>query len=416
MSNKKDIAITTETLVGEFSKVFWQLTASRDQGYRVTVLQGGTSSGKTYAAMQYILLQCITKPNYLVTVVASSYPILRVGALQDAQTIVSNSIHISQFIKQFNKSTNTYFFNNGSKLEFRSLDSGEHAKAGKRSLLFVNEITSVPEEIVNELLIRSNDGAIFDYNPTAQFYVHTNFVPREDTQLLISTYRDNQFVSQAVVDEIEKLRTTNPNRYRVYGLGLTGATDDVIYSNIEWIFPEKFPEPSLFDKYAFALDYGFSKDPTAILECGIYNNKLFARLHTYSKNLKLQDIVDEFKRIGISRRDEIIMDYSHAQEQKVILERQYGYNIIKARRGRGDIVSGISLLQEQSLVLCDDKDKNLLKETRNYTWKKRGGIVTDKPVDDYNHALDALRYYALEKLGKPSLGKYKYNDNPIFTF
>ena len=143
------------------------------EGCTLTINPGGTSSGKTYSIMQVLSLIASTQENKVITVCGQDIPNLKKGALRDLQTIISSSEFLQHQIKNYNKSDRIYEFNSGSIIEFNSYDDAQDAKNGKRDYLFVNEANGVPYNVFSELFQRTSIHTWVDYNPTAEFWVHT---------------------------------------------------------------------------------------------------------------------------------------------------------------------------------------------------------------------------------------------------
>jgi len=191
------------------------------EGFRIIVNQGGSSSGKTYSILQNLFLVAISDAGSLSTVTASTYPSLRKGALRDFSSICDSPI-FKPFVKKIDLSTNTYTLTNGSVIEFAIFPTEQDAKNGKRKYLFINEADGFGYGVANNLIMRTSGRVYIDFNPTSFFWCHEKYKGRADTKWIYSTYRDNRFASEGVILEIERLRLTDPELYKVYGLGKFG--------------------------------------------------------------------------------------------------------------------------------------------------------------------------------------------------
>ena len=182
------------------------------------VNQGGTSSGKTFSILQVLIVKCLELPNQIVTVVGQDLPNLKSGAIRDLETIFDTMPIFRQFLKSINRTDKIFKFINNSVIEFKSYENEQDAKSGKRQYLFMNEANGIPFSVFEQLQIRTEKQTFIDYNPTFSFWVHDKLLTgREDVDLFISNYRHNPFIKKEIVEKIELLKTTDPNKWKVYG-------------------------------------------------------------------------------------------------------------------------------------------------------------------------------------------------------
>jgi len=382
----------------ETSPVFeWNLNCKKD----IVVNQGGTSSGKTYSILQVLIVLSLIKPKQVTTVVGQDLPNLKAGALRDMENIVFGSEEVKQFLGHYNKSNFTFTFKNGSIIEFKSYQNAQDAKSGKRDYSFFNEANGISLEVYQEIEIRTRKQVFIDYNPTAPFWVHSKLIGEPNIQLFISTYKHNPFLDAKTIEKIERYKYTNPERWRVYGLGLTGMVEGVIFQNINKVsgFPLKQAK-----KVTISIDFGFSNDPTAIIMVGVYQGEIYVHELVYQRGLTNQDISDLLHKFNFDQNQyEIIAD---SAEPKSIEElKRLGWFVIPSQKGRDSILYGIDLLKNYKINVSV-QSKNLLMELSRYVWVKKDGENLNKPIDRYNHAIDALRYAVSYQLQNPNLGEY----------
>ena len=250
---------------------------------RVKIIQGGTSASKTFSILWVLCNKAIHIPNLEISIVAESIPHLRRGALRDFEKIMKWGGRYNQ--NKFNKSLLRYDFSNGSYIEFFSADDSSKLRGARRDILYINECNNVTFEAYNELSIRTKREIFLDFNPANEFWVHTELKHEDDSDFLILTYKDNEALDERIVKEIEKNRakaTTSSywaNWWRVYGLGEIGMLEGVVFSN--WKMIDTIPKEAKLIGYG--LDFGFTNDPTAIIEIYNYNGqrivtKLFIKL------------------------------------------------------------------------------------------------------------------------------------------
>ena len=367
---------------------------------RVRIIQGGTSAAKTYGILSVLIARASCIHGLEVSVVAESIPHLRRGALKDFIKLMKwmNKWHENQF----NKSLLTYQFLNGSSFEFFSADDSSKLRGARRDVLYINECNNVTFESYNELAIRTKKAIYLDFNPANEFWVHTELKDEQDSDFLILTYKDNEALDNSIVQQIEKNRLKAEtsaywaNWWRVYGLGEIGMLEGVIFSN--WKTIDILPKEA--NLIGIGLDFGYTNDPTAIIEIYNYNGQRIINELKYQTGMLNSDIAKELpKHVPV---------YADSSEPKSIEEiKRYGITIKGVTKGKDSINYGIDVMQRQEYLVTSNS-VNLIKELRVYCWDTdKSGTRLNKPIDTNNHAIDALRYHEMETLGMNSnYGKY----------
>lgn len=357
---------------------------------RIRIVQGGTSSSKTFSIIPLLISYAIENPMSEISVVSESIPHLKRGAIKDFQKIMI----LCDLYKdsQFNKSDLKYRFKNGSYIEFFSVDQPDKLRGARRDILFVNECNNIDFESYQQLSVRTKKFIYLDYNPTNEFWVHTELMNDKDTDFVVLTYKDNEALDKAIVKEIEKAKekaktsTYWANWWNVYGLGQLGSLEGVIFNN--WQIIDNIPTEATL--LGFGLDFGFSNDPSSLIAVFQYNDKIICDERIYATGLLNSDI------IRLMNHDKRLPIWADSAEPKSIEEiRRAGFNIKSVEKGKDSIVYGISVLQDKE-ILVTKPSINLIKELRSYSWDTdKAGKKLNKPIDDFNHAIDALRYFAM---------------------
>jgi phage terminase large subunit len=364
------------------------------------VNQGGTSSGKTYSILQALFCLLSEAANLVCTVVGQDIPNLKKGAIRDADTIVRSSETLQGLLKGYNKSDRIYEFHNGSIMEFTSYDDFQDAKSGKRDYLFVNEANGIEYPVVKELVLRTRIRCFFDYNPNAEFWIHEKYIGKPDCQLIISDHRHNPYIPQQIRDGIEALKEEDTQLYHVYARGKTGKIEGLIYRR--WERCNGIPTGA--KHIGRGLDFGFTNDPTAAIDVYLQSGELWLHEILYHTGLTNPDIKERSL-----EEDANTLQKQHvgdSAEPKTIEElRRLGLRIEPAKKGPDSVNAGINILKKYKLNVTRGS-VNLLKELGAYKWKvdKATGRPTNVPIDKFNHALDAVRYVALNKLQQPAGG------------
>ena len=366
----------------------------------IIVNQGGTSSGKTYAILQ-VLFSLAINAECTTTVVGQDIPNLKVGALRDALDIINADEAILQQLVFYNRSERVLSFRNGSIIEFNSYDNEQDAKSGKRDYLFVNEANGIPYNVFEQLSLRTRQKVFIDYNPDTSFWVHDKIIPLENTELIISDHRHNPFLTDKTRAKIEALKDKDEDLWKVYARGRTGRIEGLVLK--KWYTTsESFEDKELI---GYGIDFGFTNDPTAMVEVRMQDGELWIKEQIYDTGLTNQDISNRMDVLNISRGTLIVAD---SAEPKSIEElRRLRWTVDGVKKGKDSIMFGINLLRGYTINV-DAGSKNLIKELEQYRWKvDKNGDSLNVPIDNYNHAIDALRYLIMHKFTKKGYGKYK---------
>ena len=368
---------------------------------RKKVIQGGTSAGKTFGILPLLVDKAIRTPMLEISVVSESIPHLRRGAMKDFLKILMMTRRYRD--AQWNRSALKYTFTNGSYIEFFSVEQPDKLRGARRNVLYVNEANNVPFEAYQQLSIRTSGDIWIDFNPTANFWAHTEVVPNEDADFITLTYKDNEALPQTIVDDIESAREKGKtseywaNWWKVYGLGQVGSLDGVCIT--DW---KEIDLPADARLLCYGMDFGYSNDPSTLVALYKYNNAYIFDEVIYQKKLLNSDISNLFKSNNVKE-----FVYADAAEPKSIAElNTYGHNVLPCTKGKDSIVYGINLINQNEIYVTSTS-KNLIKELQSYTWSKdREGNTINKPIDAFNHCIDACRYAITSQLENPNKGKY----------
>ncbi len=364
---------------------------------RYLIEQGGTRSAKTFNIILWLILHCRTVKGKTISIVRKTFPALRGSVYRDF-------LHIMEQLQLYNvaahnKSDHIYSLN-GNTIEFISVDQPQKIRGRKRNICFINEANEITKEDFFQLDIRTTERTIIDYNPSHEFWVD-ELRQTDDCDFYITTYKDNPFLEDSIVKKIERLKEQDPNKWKIYGLGIPGIIEGVIFP--EYTIGEAFPVDPKW--VAYGLDFGYTNDPTALIKCGLSEGKYYIEELIHETGMTNQDISERMSEYNINSRVEIIAD---SAEPKSIEElRRMGWNIKGVAKGKDSIINGIDIMKRYPIVICG-KSSNLLKEFKNYTFKlnRATGDYMNTPIDFFNHGIDAARYVAMTKLRKDNAGVY----------
>ena len=260
-----------------------------NEDYRIIILRGGTRSSKSYSAIQYLIINALSNPGTTISIVRKTLPSLKKSVLRDFKKIM-NDFNIYED-KRFSQTELIYSFGNGSIIEFFSIQDEQRIRGSQRSILFVDEANELTYDDFFQLNIRTTGKSIICFNPSfnpSTHWIYQKIEIREDAKEFISTYRDNPFLPQTIIDEIEKLKFTSPSLYKIYANGEFGKTEGLVYDNfntIEEIPPDAIP-------ISIGVDFGFSQDPTAVSLLYKWNDSIIVKELLYRKGMLSNQIAE----------------------------------------------------------------------------------------------------------------------------
>ena len=379
------------------SKTYRDIENSR----RICILQGGTRSSKSYSALQWLLVKALTEPNMVFSIVRKSFPSMRVSIMRDWVGILKG-LEIWDD-NNWSATEHIYTFDNGSIVEFMSIDSSEKRKGSARDYLFVDEANELSREDWFQLFIRTRKKSIIAYNPSfgTNHYIFNEIQTHPEADLFISTFKDNPFLEKQLVEEIERLEFINPEYYKIYGLGLPG-------NNVGTIFTINVVDdiPTEAEFVAFGMDYGFSVDPTTLVCIAKLDKDLYIDELLYKKGMVTSDIIRELKSLNIDRNE----IWGDSAEPRLIEEiYRSGFNIKPVKKGKDSVRLGIDLMQQYRLNVTK-RSINTIKEFSEYVWMvDKNGNFENVPVDYSNHSIDAIRYVVMERLNAKKIRAGQYD-------
>ena len=373
------------------TSVFGRNITAFNNGKRYIINQGGTSSSKTYSILQLLILIALKKDNLMISVVSESLPHLKRGAMRDFQNILLSMNLYNDAMH--NKSNNEFTIGN-SKIEFFSADSSSKLRGARRDILYINEANNIDKNSFDELSIRTKQVTFLDYNPVSEFWVHQHLLNNTsiDIEFIKSTFRDNDFLDDNIVKDIERRKETDYEWYKVYGLGEIGNLEGVIFSNYNIV--KELPESP---KRILGCDFGFTNDATAIVDIRYSDGEIYIDELLYQTDLTNNQIA-KFITSDIDLKS-VVMICDSAEPKSIAELQMFGVRCIPADKGADSIRNGIDLMKQYKINITE-RSINLIKEIRNYRWKTdRTGKSLNVPIDIWNHCIDASRYGCTYLLG-----------------
>lgn len=412
LKTNNEVRINLPSKIGKGYRSFWQCKK------RYRVVKGGRGSKKStttaqwiiYNMMKYSLSNCLVIRRFFNTHKDSTYTQLKWAA---------NNLGVSH-LWNFSKSPlEATYKPTGQKILFRGLDDPQSitsitVEVGYLCWCWFEEAFQIMNEDDFNKIDMSIRGEVpegyfkqltLTFNPWSEkHWLKKRFFDKPDKNTFSDTtnYQCNEFLGDDDRDLFEEMKKNNPRRYKIEGLGEWGIAEGLVYDN----FVEKeFNVEEVSKKQGvtshFGLDFGYTNDPTAFIALLVdkEENSIYIFDEIYKKALTNKDIYNEINYKGYAK-ERIIAD---SAEPKSIEElKRLGLRRIKsARKGKDSILFGIQKIQDYKIYV-HPKCENTLVELNNYVWDNKDGQVLNKPIDDYNHLMDALRY-ATENMEKKGL-------------
>lgn len=385
--------------------IVYEKTLDALSQYKIVCSEGSSRSSKTWSNLQIFINMALAREFESILIARLKLTWLKSTLLKDFDTITRR--HNIPITPEFNlnRPEQTYYIN-GVEFNFMGLDQPQRSHGQKQDIAWLNETMEIPKNVFEQVELRTTKKILLDYNPSDDSHWVFPLQLRDDVGVVKSTFRDNPFLEQPIVDKILSYEPTAENIERktadaymwsVYGLGEKAKLEGLIFPYWD---TKAIPEGA--KSLGLGLDYGYTKDPTAVVEVFIHNNELYFDELVYETGLDNNMIADRLRSLNIDNTYEITADSAEPKSTDEIKKR--GFRIRGVEKGADSINFGIDILK-QYVCHITPRSINLDKEVRRYKWAedRNGNLLRDSrgrpvPVGDFNHAIDALRYRCMEIL------------------
>ena len=415
-ANLKSKKIRLPDLVGKGYKDFWNFKG------RYRVCKGSRASKKSKTAALFFIYSMMKYPGANLLVIRKVYRTLKDSCFTDLKWAI-NRLQVNDYWDIKESPLEMVYIPTGQKILFRGLDdplkvTSITVETGNLCWAWLEEAYEINKEQDFNMLDESIRGKIegplykqitLTLNPwNERHWIKKRFFDVKDENIMAKTtnYMCNEWLDESDKKLFEDMKKNNPRRYQVAGLGEWGIVEGLVYENWE---EKEFDVNEISKrkgvKSAFGLDFGYTNDPSAFF-CGLIdvaNKEIYVFDEIYKNAMKNRQIAEEIIRKGYGK-EKIVAD---SQEPKSIDELyDLGLKgIRKSRKGRDSINNGVQYIQDYKIII-HPRCVNFITEISNYMWDKdKFDNPVNKPVDDFNHLMDAMRY-ALES----------YSKGPTFSF
>lgn len=366
----------------QVSRVYNVIQSAFDAGYSTVSAQGSARSSKTYTIVIWLIVRCLSYANTTVAIVRGTRPALKGTVYRDFEEIMKR---MGQWnAKCMNKTDLIYTFPNGSWIEFFPATDDQRLRGRKRMILYVNEANELSFDEWTQLKLRTTLFTLIDYNPSFddEHWIEQKVNNSKRTKFFISTYKDNPFLEQSVIDSIEELKETSPSLWQVYGLGQRAIIEGRIFKTYEVV--DELPAQARRHRF-LGMDFGWEHDPSAIVYVSISGRTLYLDERCYQTHMSTDELIAVLK---LERWEPKV--WADSAEPREITEiGNAGIDIHAVHKYPGSVRAGLKYMQQMRLVVTKHST-NLIKELKSYVYRKdRNGNWLDEPVDAFNHCFTA---------------------------
>ena len=374
------------------TELFEQIDEQVKAGKRYIFLRGSSRSGKTVSGLQYLIVEALSTPNLTITIARETQVSIKNTILIDLKDILES---LDLWVeKKYNKVEMVFHFDNGSIIRFVGLDDSTGKLRGMKSdIVFIDEINTITQSSFVQLDIRTSKYVLGAYNPEIPTdWFGLDYEKKENGCVLVSTWRQNPFLDQRIIDSIQSLKETDYDLWLIYSESQIVPPREVIFQK-----PTIYEELPQGVKYTYyGLDWGFSQDPAAVIEVKVKDKELYIKELVYQAGLTNEDLVYLMKDIGLGKSNDIVAD---SAEPKSIEEvNRMGFRLRGVKKD--SILYGIQKMRQYKIFVHKDSF-NLISEFDNYRYKKdRSGRITNQ-TQGMDHGIDSVRYVVTEFLSTP---------------
>ena len=414
MPMRKIKKLSLKKLVGKHYNKFWHFKG------RYRVVKGSRASKKSKTTALWYITNMMKYPNANTLVVRKTFRTLKDSCFTELKWAI-NRLDVAEHWDIKESPLEMTYIPTGQKIYFRGLDdplkvTSITVEVGSLCWMWIEEAYEIMNESDFDMIDESIRGQVEDglfkqitltFNPwNEHHWIKKRFFdaePDDDILALTTNYLMNEFLDKADKKLFETMKKNNPRRYKVAGLGDWGIVEGLVFENWEEKAFDIEKVKMIADiRSAFGLDFGYTNDPSA-LWCGLIDlNKkiIYVFDEMYKKGMSNEMIYKEITSMGY-RKEKIRAD--SAEPKSIDRLRELGIdNIQGARKGKDSVNNGIDYIQDFKIII-HPRCVNFITEISNYTWDKdKFGKKINKPIDDFNHLMDAMRY-ALENFSKGDL-------------
>jgi len=356
-----------------------------DKNYKYICARGGTRSSKSYSILQLLFMYALKHKDKIINIITESMVKSKRTLIPDMKII---SAPFNNYV-DFAKSESTFYFVSGTIIRFISAEDVTKIDGMKSDILYGDEVDGINFDVFDGLSFRTKEKVFVSFNPRGKFEWYEKMASHPLFIEDISTYLDNPFLEESIIKDLLIRAEKNINFKRVYLLGEWGNADGLVFKEEKnWFIIDELPE--VFDKEGFGIDYGYTNDPSVLLKIVSIGDSIYIDECFYEKRMLNREIAKEIK--DYNPHNNKVISENSSPSIIAELKKIYGINIQAV--DKPEILNSLNRLLEHNIFITSGSI-NTIQEFRNYQYhkKKKDPKGRALPIDDFNHAIDALRYW-----------------------
>lgn len=334
----------------------------------------------------------------IVTIVRKEKTTLKATAIRDWEEVIINAWCEFLLNEEHRNMTDRIYKYKWRVVEFIGADDQQKLRWGKRDILYCNEANSLNyDQEFFQLFIRTTYKTFIDFNPDNEdVWINVELEQKRqydewDVEIIVSTYKDNPFLPEQQVKEIERLEKVNPHYWKIYWLWEYGKLEWVIFNN--WSVCEDVPEYAKLMWYG--MDFWYTNDPTTLIALYQWDSSIFVDEIIYETWLTNLDIDAMVISLWLDKSDKFVADSAEPKSIEELYRRSI--NIHPCVKGKDSITYGIDLMKQFQFRITA-QSTNTIREFKSYCWDQdKDGKRLNKPIWGNDHAIDAIRYLVIDK-------------------
>ena len=366
------------------------LRYAHSKGIRGVVMEGSSRSGKTISSVDFeIYLASQYKQTLVINNFRETYNSFKTTLFDDFDARLNAFGLYSPFLSK----DVTTFRLLGHKVNFIGADKLGKSHGLASDFFYINEaLEGISKKFFDQIEQRCRIMWFMDYNPSTTDHWVFDLEKRPDVMFVHSTMLDNPFIPLQQKLKILSYDPSNPVNiengtaddfmWKVYGLGLRASPQGLVFPNVRYL--DELPED--YDVEWYGIDFGYTNDPTAIVQVRKSGMNIYAKLRTYTPIDNPETLAEVLKKIN-----PVGLYYADSADPGLIASlRRTGLSVYPTAKYPGSIKMGISIMKKYKIHVV--KDPDVTKEVNNYKWKEINGITLNEPIDAFNHFWDGFRY------------------------
>lgn len=374
----------------KYTKVFTETLKAIKEGKRYIIHEGGSRSTKSISMLQVLFLIAMNNDNVNIVVCMKELTRIKDTIYMDIEDLIEPVLLRNNPNVKWEVSKNRYVFKNGSRIKFVGAKDTERIKGIKSDIMWIDEANSLSRSVFNQITLRNSKCIILSYNPSGDLRWINDIKNRKKdvTFTMNSTYKDNPFLPQEQIDDIEFLQHTDPAEYQIYALGIPAPDRTSVYT--KWTEVDSI-DKNKFIGYIYGLDLG---NTTALVRVWytldkkeILLEELIYGRDSNGSSYSTSSLIQKMLQLNVEKNLPLVSDIMPMVTQDIL---KAGFNLYNATK-YNNVIQGINLMKTKKIYVLKNST-NIINENILYKYRDNNGHLSDTPIKENDHIMDAIRY------------------------